>query len=171
MNVTRTPDKLILTLYYPLYKDLPRFLLQSNNSISTSELTTIEKYAESFLVSYRGQEIAKLHTGFHLNSNMNKLEIFNRLFYDNQSLLKRFLRALDDINIDYEVSSVEVAYDFDSDVHAKRYNKLKKVNKLMLAKNYVSQNVQRDFIGNKFIKNAPTTIYTKSSTKDKKASL
>ena len=171
MNATRTPDKLILTLYYPLYKDLPRFLLQANHSIATSELTAIDKYAESFLLSYRGQEIGKLHTGFHLNSEMNKLELFNRLFYENQSLLKSFLRALDDINIGYEVSMLEVALDFDSDIHAKRYTRLKQANKLLLAKNYVSQNVQRDYIDNKFIKNAPKTIYAKSNTKDKKASL
>jgi len=171
MNATRTPDKLIITLYYPLYKDLPLFLLQANNSISTSELTPIEKYAESFLFSYRGKEIGKLHTGFHLKSIMSKLEIFNSLFYTHQSLLKRFLKALDDINIDYEVSSFELALDFNTDVHAKRYTRLKTTDKLKLAKNYISQNVQADYIDNVYYKNAPVSIYTKSNTKCKKASL
>ena len=81
MNTTITIDKLILNLYYPLYEDLPRFLLQANNSISTDEMTDIRDFKKAFIISYRGQEIGFLNTGFHLNSTLNQIVIFNELFY------------------------------------------------------------------------------------------
>ena len=171
MNTTITIDKLILNLYYPLYEDLPRFLLQSNNSISTNEMTDIRDFKRAFIISYRGQEIGFLNTGFHLNSTLNQIVIFNELFYTSKPLLKRFVRALKCIDIKIDVSSIEVALDCDSDIHAKRYTSLMKSEKLVLAKNYISQFIKRDYINNKFIKNAPKTIYVKSNTKSKKSSL
>jgi hypothetical protein len=171
MNTTIVIDKLILNLYYPLYEDLPRFLLQANNSISTSELTPIRDYAEAFIISYRGQEIGFLNSGFHLNSIMSQIVISNRLFYENQNLLKSFLVALKLIDIDIEVSCMEVAVDSDSDIHAKRYNRLKKSSKLKLAKNHISQTIKRDYINNLYIPNAPMTIYTKLNAKSKRANL
>jgi hypothetical protein len=110
-------------------------------------------------------------TGMRVNKFVNHLSIFNNIFYTHQSLFNDFLKALNQIDIDIEVSCMEVAVDSDSDIFMTRYNKLKRANKLVLGKTYISANYSVDVKDNKFIKNAPITQYIRTKNKVKKANI
>jgi hypothetical protein len=130
-----------------------------------------DKYKYAYVISFKGIQIAKLMTGMRVNKFVNHLSIFNNIFYKQQSLFNDFLKALNQIDIDIEVSTIEVSLDTDSDIFKTRYNRLKTANKLILGKTYISANYSVDVKDNKFIKNASVTQYIRTENKVKKASL
>ena len=166
-------DKLRLTLFYDDASKLHYYLRQSNNLISSTRMTVVDKdkYKYAYVISFKGIQIAKLMTGMRVNKFVNHLSIFNNIFYKQQSLFNDFLKALNQIDIDIEVSTIEVSLDTDSDIFKTRYNRLKTANKLILGKTYISANYSVDVKDNKFIKNASVTQYIRTENKVKKASL
>jgi|GEM_PF-3491390 hypothetical protein len=172
-NTTINLDKLRLTLYYDDASKLNYYLKQSNKLISATRMTVLDKdkYKYAYVISFDGVKIGTLLAGMRMNKIVNHLSIYNHIFYTHQSLFNDFLGALNQIEIDIEVSCMEVAVDSDSDIFMTRYNKLKRANKLVLGKTYISANYSVDVKDNKFIKNAPITQYIRTKNKVKKANI
>jgi len=174
-NSTINIDKLRLTLYYSNAVNLKYYLRKSNNHISTTLIKALDKdkdkYKYTYAFSFKGIQIGILNVGMILKDSISHLSMNNHIFYTHQSLFNEFLMALNKIDIDVEVSGLEIALDSDFDAYVKNYNRLKKSNKLVLGKNYVNRNFSEDFRNNKFIKNASVTQYVETRNKAKKAYL
>jgi archaellin len=142
-------DKLRITLYYDDAVNLYYYLRQSNNLISATRITALEKdkdtYKYTYAFSFKGIQLGILNVGMIVNDRISHLSINNHIFYTNLSLLDEFLVALNQIDIELDPSRVEIALDSDSDAYVKNYNKLKKTNRLVLGKNYVNRNFSEDF--------------------------
>ena len=76
-------DKLRLTLFYDDASKLHYYLRQSNNLISSTRMTVVDKdkYKYAYVISFKGIQIAKLMTGMRVNKFVNHLSIFNNIFY------------------------------------------------------------------------------------------
>jgi hypothetical protein len=110
-------DKLRITLYYDDAINLYYYLRQSNNLISATRITTLEKdkdiYKYTYAFKFKGIQLGILNVGMIVNDRISHLSINNHIFYTNLSLLDEFLVALNQIDIELDPSRVEIALDSD----------------------------------------------------------